>query len=61
MNTRRGSGGVHKSINKGVPALVCVPTGEILNIDGKMYTVLKLTYDLKGEYVPKAMLTPQIN
>jgi len=47
--------GHYKSVNKGIPALVCVPTGEKVTIDGKVYTVLKLMYDLKGIYQPFAM------
>lgn len=52
------SRGMYKSVNKGIPALVCVPTGEKVTIDGKIYTVLKLMYDLKGEYMPLAIIKP---
>lgn len=48
--------GKYKSVQKGIPALVCIPTGEKVTIDGKIYTVLKLMYDLKGEYMPPATL-----
>ena len=51
--------GMYKSVNKGIPALVCVPTGEKIIIDGKSYNVLKLMYDLKGEYLPLAMTVPR--
>lgn len=47
--------GKYKSVPKGIPALVCVPTGEIIVIDGKRYKALKLMYDLKAEYQPFAM------
>lgn len=50
--------GHYKSVNKGRPALVCIPTGETVTIDGKQYRVLKLTYDLKGEYMKPAMIIP---
>lgn len=50
--------GIYKSVNKGRPALVCVPTKEKVIIDGKTYTVLKLMYDLKGEYLPLATIQP---
>lgn len=53
------SRGMYKSVPKGIPALVCVPTGETINIDGKIYKVLKLMYDLKGEYMPQAMVIPR--
>lgn len=49
------SRGKYKSVARGIPALVCVPTGETITIDGKLYKVLKLMYDLKGEYLPQAM------
>lgn len=49
-----GNRGMYKSVNKGIPALVCIPTGEEILIDGKRYKVLKLIYDLKGEYMPYA-------
>jgi hypothetical protein len=52
------SRGQYKSVNKGIPALVCIPTGKKLSIAGKNYTVLKLMYDLKAEYMPFAMLKP---
>jgi len=48
--------GHYKSVKKGIPALVCVPTGEQIVVDGKRYKVLKLIYDLKGEYMPPAMI-----
>lgn len=51
--------GMYKSVKKGRPALVCVPTGEEILIDGKRYRVLKLMYDLKGEYMPLASITPR--
>lgn len=41
-------------INHGIPALVCIPTGETVVISGKRYKLLKLMYDLKGEYLPMA-------
>lgn len=50
--------GHYKSVNKGRPALVLMPTGETVKIDGKQYRVLKLSYDLKGEYMPPAMIIP---
>jgi len=53
------SRGMYKSVNKGIPALVCIPTGEKILIDGKMYIVLKLMYDLKGEYLPMASIVPR--
>jgi hypothetical protein len=53
------SRGMYKSVNKGIPALVCIPTGEKITIDGKLYTVLKLIYDLKGEYMPLASIRPR--
>lgn len=49
---------MYKSIQKGRPALVCIPTGEVINIDGKLYKALKLVYDLKGEYMPLANIRP---
>lgn len=49
---------MYKSVPKGIPALVCVPTGETIDINGKSYKVLKLIYDLKGEYLPLATLRP---
>lgn len=51
--------GMYKSVNRGIPALVCIPTGEKVTIDGKIYTVLKLVYDLKGDYMPLASLMPR--
>lgn len=51
--------GHYKSVNKGIPALVCVPSGETIIIDGKRYNVLKLMYDLKGEYMPLAGIIPR--
>ena len=48
--------GKYKSVARGVPALVCVPTGATILIDGKQYRVLKLMYDLKGEYLPMAQI-----
>jgi len=53
------SRGMYKSVQKGIPALVCIPTGEKILIDGKTYTVLKLMYDLKGEYMPLAAIVPR--
>lgn len=50
--------GMYKSVNKGIPALVCIPTGEKVIIDGKSYSLLKLIYDIKGEYMPLATLRP---
>lgn len=41
-------------INKGIPALVFVKTGETVIINGKRYHLLKMMYDLKGEYKPLA-------
>lgn len=52
------SRGMYKSVPKGIPALVCVPTGQEILIDGKRYKVLKLMYDLKGEYMPLASIRP---
>lgn len=49
----------YKSVPKGIPALVCVETGEEILIDGKRYKLLKLMYDLKGEYMPPAMFMPR--
>lgn len=51
--------GHYKSVNKGIPALVLVPTGEEIVIDGKRYKVLKLMYDLKAEYMPMASIVPR--
>lgn len=51
--------GMYKSVQKGIPALVCVPTGEEIIIDGKRYRLLKLMYDLKGEYMPLASIVPR--
>lgn len=48
--------GMYKSVPKGIPALVCIPTGETVTINGKRYKLLKLMYDLKGEYMPLATL-----
>lgn len=53
------SRGMYKSVPKGIPALVCVPTKEKIVIAGKTYTVLKLMYDLKGEYMPLASIVPR--
>lgn len=50
--------GMYKSVPKGIPALVCIPTGEKVIIGGQSYTVLKLIYDLKGEYMPLATIRP---
>lgn len=50
--------GMYKSVNKGIPALVCVRTGETIMIGDKSYSVLKLMYDIKGEYMPLATLRP---
>ena len=49
---------MYKSVSKGIPALVCIPTGETVIIDGKPHRLLKLMYDLKGEYLPLATLKP---
>lgn len=54
-----GNRGMYKSVPKGIPALVCVPTGEKILIAGKPYNVLKLMYDLKGDYMPLAMTLPR--
>ena len=54
VGTSMSNRGMYKSVNKGVPALVCIPTGETIIIDGKSYRMLKLMYDLKGEYMPFA-------
>lgn len=48
------AGGAYHSTKKGRPALVCIRTPRKVIIDGKTYTVLKLKYDLKGEYLPLA-------
>lgn len=53
------SRGMYKSVNKGRPALVCMPTGETVVIDGKKYRLLKLAYDLKGEFMPPATIIPR--
>jgi len=53
------SRGMYKSVNKGRPALVLMPTGETIIIDGKKYRLLKLAYDLKGEFMPPAMIIPR--
>jgi apolipoprotein N-acyltransferase len=53
------SRGMYKSVEKGIPALVCVPTGQTVIIDGKRYRLLKLMYDLKGEYLPMASIVPR--
>ena len=45
-------------IAHGVPALVFVKTGETVIISGKKYNLLKMMYDLKGEYMPLATLKP---
>ena len=45
-------------VQKGVPALVCIKTDKKVVINGKTYTVLKMFYDLKGEYMPLATLRP---
>ena len=45
-------------ITHGVPALVFVKTDQTIVINGKTYTVLKMMYDLKGEYMPLATLRP---
>ncbi len=50
--------GMYKSVSRGIPALVCIPTGEKVLIDGKYYRVLKLIYDIKGEYMPLATIRP---
>jgi hypothetical protein len=50
--------GMYKSVPKGIPALVCVPTGETIIIDKKTYSVVKLIYDIKGEYMPLATMRP---
>lgn len=41
-------------INRGIPALVFINTGETVVINGKRYHLLKMMYDLKGEYKPLA-------
>ena len=51
--------GMYKSVARGIPALVCIPTKEKIVIAGKSYTVLKLMYDLKGEYMPYASVVPR--
>lgn len=51
--------GMYKSVQKGIPALVCVPTGETIIIKGIKYRKLKLMYDLKGEYQPFASIVPR--
>lgn len=56
---RSMSRGKYKSVAKGIPALVCVPTGETVIIDGRKCKILKLMYDLKGEYMPPAMIIPR--
>lgn len=48
--------GHYQSVQKGIPALVCIPTGEKIKIGNKTYSVLKLMYDIKGEYMPLATL-----
>lgn len=50
--------GMYKSVSKGIPALVCIRTNEKVTIDGRVYTVLKLMYDLKGEFLPLATMKP---
>lgn len=45
-------------IPHGVPALVFLKTDQKIVINGKTYTVLKMQYDLKGEYMPLATLRP---
>lgn len=50
--------GMYKSVPRGIPALVCVPTGEKIIIGNKSYSVLKLVYDIKGEYMPLATMRP---
>lgn len=42
----------------GRPALVCVATDQTIVINGKTYTVIKMFYDLKGQYLPHATLQP---
>jgi hypothetical protein len=51
--------GMYKSVNKGIPALVCIETGEVVMIAGKPHKILKLMYDLKGEYMPFASIVPR--
>lgn len=46
-------------INGGRPGLVCMPTGKTVVINGRVYRILKLAYDLKGEYVKPAMIIPR--
>lgn len=41
-------------INRGIPALVFLKTDQKVVINGKTYTVLKMMYDLKGQYKPLA-------
>lgn len=52
------SRGMYKSVPKGIPALVCVRTKETIKIGNKTYCVLKLKYDIKGEYMPLATIRP---
>ncbi len=40
----------------GRPALVCITTKKTITIDGKRYRLLKMMYDLNGEYVPLATI-----
>lgn len=53
------SRGMYKSVPKGIPALVCIRTKEKVIIGGKSYCVLKLMYDIKGEYMPYASIVPR--
>lgn len=45
-------------IQHGRPALVFLRTGQTVVINGKKYHLLKMQYDLKGEYMPLAQLSP---
>lgn len=42
----------------GVPALVTVATDEKIVIGGQTYTVVKMFYDTKGQYMPPATMQP---
>lgn len=42
----------------GIPALVCVATDQTIVIGGKTYTVVKMFYDLKGQYLAPATMQP---
>lgn len=51
--------GMYKSVPKGIPALVLIATGEKIKIGNKTYSLLKLQYDIKGEYMPYASFIPR--